>query len=268
MLSNDDIDVLQPDAGLGGSPFDVIRQRENSTGMVGNARSTITFSPRSINEFSFSFKAFNVNLLLEEAGASPVRPAGRPEHTPGADTPRHARTEFVELVGRPGIAGQLLGNWQLSGLLTFQSGIALTPGISLGNRGLATRPDATGISPDGEKTKESWFNTAAFAAPRPGMYGNAGVGHAARTGIRDMGCFALETVPCHRAIAILAARRVLQRAEPYELERRRYQPRQRKLWACHQRSRSPEVATGGSSRLLIYGRTTGSANLEGWALSW
>jgi hypothetical protein len=76
VLSNDDIDVLQPDAGLAGSPFDVILQRENSSGMAGNARATMTLSPRALNEVTFSFKKFNVNLLFDESGVSPVRPAG------------------------------------------------------------------------------------------------------------------------------------------------------------------------------------------------
>jgi hypothetical protein len=76
VISNDDINVLQPDAGLGGSPFDVIRQRENTSGMNGNLRATMAFTPRSINELSFAYKRFNVNLLFQEAGASPVRPSG------------------------------------------------------------------------------------------------------------------------------------------------------------------------------------------------
>jgi hypothetical protein len=78
--------------------------------------------------------------------------------------------------GDRGFLGQVLGNWQLSGFLTAQSGLAMTPGISTGTRGQATRPDATGISPEGSQTKLQWFNTAAFTAPAPGMYGNAGVG--------------------------------------------------------------------------------------------
>jgi hypothetical protein len=84
--------------------------------------------------------------------------------------------EIPFLRNRRDILGQVLGNWQLSGIVTAQSWLALSPGISLGTRGLATRPDATGISPEGDRTKESWFNTAAFAAPRPGMFGNAGPG--------------------------------------------------------------------------------------------
>ena len=72
--------------------------------------------------------------------------------------------------------GQVFGNWELSGIVTAQSGLALTPGISLPTAGLAIRPNATGLSVNGQRAKASWFNTAAFAAPASGLYGNAGVG--------------------------------------------------------------------------------------------
>ena len=73
-------------------------------------------------------------------------------------------------------ATQLLGDWELSGFLNFQSGLAASPGLSTGKQGLATRPNATGVSVDGPKTIAQWFNTAAFAAPAAGFYGNSGVG--------------------------------------------------------------------------------------------
>ncbi len=72
--------------------------------------------------------------------------------------------------------GQVFGNWELSGIITAQSGLALAPGLSLPTAGLATRPNATGVPVAGQRTKSNWFNTAAFAAPASGMYGNAGVG--------------------------------------------------------------------------------------------
>ncbi|MEO7145701.1 MAG: carboxypeptidase-like regulatory domain-containing protein [Bryobacteraceae bacterium] len=78
--------------------------------------------------------------------------------------------------GRRNLAGQALGGWELSGFLTAQSGLALTPGISLSSAGLATRPNATGAPASGPRTQSQWFNPAAFVAPALGMYGNAGVG--------------------------------------------------------------------------------------------
>lgn len=80
------------------------------------------------------------------------------------------------LRGRRDLLGQVFGNWEVAGFFTAQSGLAMTPGLSISTRGLATRPDATGAPVEGNKKKTSWFNTAAFRAPTPGKYGNAGVG--------------------------------------------------------------------------------------------
>src|ERR1043165_3759045 len=68
------------------------------------------------------------------------------------------------------LAGQVLGGWELSGFLTMQTGLAISPGISTGRQGLATRPDATGVPVEGPRTLTRWFNTAAFAAPAAGFY--------------------------------------------------------------------------------------------------
>jgi hypothetical protein len=80
------------------------------------------------------------------------------------------------LKGRHDLLGAIAGGWELSGFLTFQSGLAQSAAISTGKQGLATRPDATGVSVDGPRSKTQWFNTAAFAAPAPGFFGNAGTG--------------------------------------------------------------------------------------------
>jgi hypothetical protein len=70
-------------------------------------------------------------------------------------------------------AGRILGGWQLSGIVTASTGPAASPGISTGRNGLATRPNLVGEW-KGAKTVEQWFNTAAFAEPAPGFFGNAG----------------------------------------------------------------------------------------------
>jgi hypothetical protein len=77
---------------------------------------------------------------------------------------------------RHDFAGRMLGDWELSGFLTFQSGLAISPGISTGKQGLATRPNATGAPVDGPQTIAQWFNIAAFSAALPGFFGNAGAG--------------------------------------------------------------------------------------------
>jgi len=68
------------------------------------------------------------------------------------------------------------GGWQVSDITTAQSGFSLDPGLTTATRGLATRPNATGQPVEGPKTVAKWFNTAAFAAPPAGFFGNAGPG--------------------------------------------------------------------------------------------
>jgi hypothetical protein len=76
--------------------------------------------------------------------------------------------------GRHDAVGRILGGWEISGITTVSSGPAASPGISTGRNGLATRPDLVGNTIEGSKTVEQWFNTAAFAEPAPGFFGNAG----------------------------------------------------------------------------------------------
>ncbi|HEY3841234.1 MAG TPA: carboxypeptidase-like regulatory domain-containing protein [Bryobacteraceae bacterium] len=84
--------------------------------------------------------------------------------------------EIPFLKGRKTLLGEVFGNWQLAGTITAQSGLALSPGLSTPTAGLATRPNATGQSPAGPQTLQHWFNTAAFAAPPFGFFGNSGTG--------------------------------------------------------------------------------------------
>jgi len=86
--------------------------------------------------------------------------------------------ELPILKGRSDWLGVVAGGWQLSGLTTYQSGLALTPGLTGPRAGLATRPDRTGndLFGEGTRTIDRWFNPAAFADPAPGRFGNAGRG--------------------------------------------------------------------------------------------
>src|SRR5439155_17699036 len=72
---------------------------------------------------------------------------------------------------------QALGGWDLSGINSFQSGLPLTISGSVDWAGIGTtqRPNVVGV-PTRLKTSARWFNTAAFAAPPLGTFGNAGRG--------------------------------------------------------------------------------------------
>ena len=69
--------------------------------------------------------------------------------------------------------GRIFGGWEISGITTVSSGPVAAPGISTGRNGLATRPNLVG-DVEGARTVQQWFNTAAFAEPAPGFFGNAG----------------------------------------------------------------------------------------------
>ncbi len=78
-------------------------------------------------------------------------------------------------------SGRLLRGWQLSGVVTLQDGTPFDPlyvSIDSANAGTFTRPDIVpgqSISlPANQRTPERWFNTAAFTAPAPFHFGNAG----------------------------------------------------------------------------------------------
>ena len=72
---------------------------------------------------------------------------------------------------------QILGNWTVSGIATFQSGVPLNisfPGDNAGIGGGTYRPDRIGDPNISNQTRERFFDTSAFAAPAPGAFGNAG----------------------------------------------------------------------------------------------
>jgi hypothetical protein len=80
---------------------------------------------------------------------------------------------------------QVLGGWRYSGLTTIESGFSLNPGLSVAHPGLSNRPDRVSGSVAGPKTVLQWFNTAAFAAPAAGYFGNAAPGDIYGPGLVD-----------------------------------------------------------------------------------
>ena len=68
-----------------------------------------------------------------------------------------------------------LGDWSFAGLALHQSGFAMSPGLSISTRGLATRPNQ--VAPYHQLGKlNEWFDTTSFAAPNYGFFGNASNG--------------------------------------------------------------------------------------------
>jgi hypothetical protein len=83
-----------------------------------------------------------------------------------------------------GVAARMIGNWQVSGVTTVQSGSPLTAqvaGNQSNNNGsgvfASARPDATGLPvdlPRSDRSTLGFFNTAAFTLPPSGELGTAG----------------------------------------------------------------------------------------------
>ena len=84
-----------------------------------------------------------------------------------------------------GFLTALLSGWQTNGVVTLQSGrpftVAIHPDIDVSNTGRSNlgfgfndRPNVVGDPHAGERTPERWFDTAAFAFPAFGTFGNAG----------------------------------------------------------------------------------------------
>ncbi len=78
-----------------------------------------------------------------------------------------------------------LSGWQTAGIVTAQTGRPFTvalirefdnsgTGFSALGFGANDRPNLVGDPQSGNSTPERWFNTAAFAFPPPGTFGNAG----------------------------------------------------------------------------------------------
>ena len=75
-------------------------------------------------------------------------------------------------------ASQVIGDWELTGIYGYSTGIPLTPTLGSSLVGISTnRPDMIGDPNSGPRTAERWFNTAAFAVPtKLGVLGNSGKG--------------------------------------------------------------------------------------------
>jgi hypothetical protein len=124
-----------------------------------------------------------------ETPQNPLDIAGGVRGLSGSDIPQRWVSNFVYTLpfgpGRKyltggGVGGKIVGGWQLSGIGTFQSGevfgVALSgDSANIGGPGFV-RPNRlrNGMLPSSQRTLSHWFDTAAFVAPPPYTFGNAG----------------------------------------------------------------------------------------------
>ena len=101
-----------------------------------------------------------------------------------------------------------LDDWQLQAIGTFQSSrpftVAIHPDIDASNTGRSNlgfgyndRPNVSGNGglPADERTPERWFNTAAFAMPPFGTFGNAGRNSVEGPGYKNLNLAIVKLVP-------------------------------------------------------------------------
>lgn len=78
-----------------------------------------------------------------------------------------------------GLAGVLLGGWQIGGILTLQQGVPLTVGSSIPDKGYTFRANRPNLKPGVDVNqltggpREHYFDTSAFTMPAAGTIGNA-----------------------------------------------------------------------------------------------
>src|SRR4029077_10877387 len=103
-----------------------------------------------------------------------------------------------------GFKKALLDGWQVNGISTFRSGRPLNiclqnENAGLGDVGICERPDiiATPILDKSKRTLNEWFNTAAFAQPTLGTFGNGGRNPVRGSGINnwDLSIFKVTNFP-------------------------------------------------------------------------
>lgn len=91
------------------------------------------------------------------------------------ELPVGAGRRFLSSVS--GAGGKLLSGWEVSSILIARSGQPLTPSVTTDRSGTGNfrdRPNVVGDWRISAPTVQRWFNTAAFALPALGTFGNAG----------------------------------------------------------------------------------------------
>ncbi len=89
----------------------------------------------------------------------------------------------------PAAMQQVVGGWQVNGIISVQTGLPVTPLLSFdnSNTGLGLdEPNCIANPNNGPKTTAQWFTTSAFALPPQYSYGNCGRNIITGPGIADV----------------------------------------------------------------------------------
>ncbi|MEO8660458.1 MAG: hypothetical protein ABI693_18460, partial [Bryobacteraceae bacterium] len=87
-----------------------------------------------------------------------------------------------------GPAAAIAGGWQLSGIVSAQTGLPFTPRLPTDTAGTGTpiRPNRIQSGVAATPTVQSWFDTSAFVSPPPYAYGNSGRNILSGPGFRNV----------------------------------------------------------------------------------
>jgi hypothetical protein len=112
-----------------------------------------------------------------------------------------------------GAAKALLDGWQTFGVITLQTGrpftVALLPEFDNSNTGISNlgflgndRPNLVGQVRLDKPTVERWFNTAAFAVPAFGNFGNSGRNIVDGDGYQNVNFSLLKNTPIKESVTV------------------------------------------------------------------
>jgi len=115
-----------------------------------------------------------------------------------------------------GLAGALLNDWSMNGILTLSSGLPFTVSAAdraLTGQGRNQRADCVGdpVPPGFSPTLDKWFDTSAFAVPAQYTYGSCGYNTMRGPGFKTM------NLSLFRSIPLPGDRRIELRAETFNL---------------------------------------------------
>ncbi|HEY2016407.1 MAG TPA: TonB-dependent receptor [Bryobacteraceae bacterium] len=109
------------------------------------------------------------------------------------------------LLGHNKIAGYIAGGWEVSGILSLQSGRPFTALVSKDNAnvlGSVDRPNVIGDGNAGPRTVQQWINTSAFALAPAGTFGNAGRNNLFAPPFKNLDAVVSRVFPIRETLAI------------------------------------------------------------------
>ena len=134
-----------------------------------------------------------------------------------------------EYLADDGWVSTVLSGWETYGIVTLQSGRPFTvallseidnsgTGRSILGFGANDRPNVVGNPELSNRTTLQWFNTAAFAFPAPGTFGNAGRNILDGPGFQNVNASLVKNTALTERVNLAVPRGSLQSLQPSELQ--------------------------------------------------